>query len=405
MQFICRVGTPDGRVLEETFVASDEPALMSELGKLGYHVFEVRRRGLPQKARLSLRGRRRKAIPVQQFMVWNRELAALLKAGLPLLQALDMMLERMANQHFKAILTDIRDRIKSGEDLSQAFEAHADLFPRLYPSTLKAGEKSGELEQVIRRFIRYMQLVLDARRRVVSALIYPAVLVCLSIVMISVMMVYVVPKITVFFENLEVELPFMTRALIAVSTFAQRNVALLAVGALIFFLVFRAWSRTAGGELALDRAKLKLPFLGPVLHRFAITEFCRSLATLLAGGIPLVPAFEIATGAVGNREVRSRIEPQIQMVREGQPFWEALDRSGVFLDMSIGMIKVGEATGSLDEMLGSVADFVDEQIESRMARILTLIEPLMLVFMGIIVAMILIAIYLPLVSALGQSKF
>jgi type IV pilus assembly protein PilC len=240
---------------------------------------------------------------------------------------------------------------------------------------------------------------------VVSAFIYPAVLVCLSIVMISVMMIYVVPKITVFFENLEVDLPFMTRALIAVSTFAQRNVVLLALGAVVFFFAFRAWSRTSGGELTLDRTKLKLPFIGPVLHRFAITEFCRSLATLLAGGIPLVPAFEIATGAVGNREVRGRIEPQIQTVREGQAFWEALDRSGVFLDMSIGMIKVGEATGSLDEMLTSVADFVDEQIESRMARILTLIEPMMLVFMGIIVAMILIAIYLPLVSALGQSKF
>jgi type IV pilus assembly protein PilC len=406
MQFICRVGTPDGRVLEQTFVASDEPALLTELGKLGYHVFEIRRRGLPRKVGLAgAGGRRRKAIPARDFMVWNRELAALLKAGLPLLQALDMMLERMANRHFKDVLTDIRDRVKSGEDLSEAFAAHAELFPRLFPATLKAGEKSGELELVIRRFIRYMQLVLDARRRVISALIYPAVLVCLSIAMISIMMIYVVPKITVFFENLEVELPIMTRALIAVSTFAQRNALLLGIIVIAGFFAYRAWSRTVGGQLALDRIRLQLPFIGPVLHRFALTEFCRSLATLLAGGLPLVPAFEIAAGSVGNLEVRRAIEPQIQLVREGKPFYEALERSGVFLDMAIDMIKVGEATGSLDEMLTSVADFVDEQIEMRMARILTLIEPLMLVFMGIIVAMILIAIYLPLVSALGQSKF
>lgn len=405
MQFVCRVGTPDGRVLEETFAASDESALMTELGKLGYHVFDVRRRGLSRQLGKAAGRRRRKPIKPQEFMVWNRELAALLKAGLPLLQAMDLMLERMSNQHFRDVLIDIRDRVKSGQDLSDAFGAHADLFPRLFPSTLKAGEKSGELEQVIRRFIRYMKLVLDARRRVMSALIYPIVLVCLSIAMISIMMVYVVPKITVFFENLQVELPFMTRLLIAVSTFAQRNVVLLVAGGLALGFGFRAWNRTEAGRTWVDRAKLKLPFIGPVLHRFAITEFCRSLSTLLTGGIPLVPALEIATGAVGNLQVRRAIEPQIQLVREGKPFHEALERSGVFLEMSVDMVKVGEATGSLDEMLTSVADFVDEQIESRMARILTLIEPLMLVFMGIIVAMILVAIYLPLVSALGQSQF
>jgi len=406
MQFYCRVGTPEGRVLEQTFVASDEPALLTELGKLGYHVFEVRRRGMPRKlGAAGVFGQRRKPIPVPEFMVWNRELAVLLKAGLPLLQALDLMLERMENQHFKAVLTDIRDRVKSGQDLSEAFEEHAELFPRLFPSTLKAGEKSGELEQVIRRFIRYLKLVMDARRRVITALVYPMVLVCLSITMISVMMVYVVPKITVFFENLEVELPLMTRMLIAVSGFAHRNVVWLALGVLGGVVAFRAWRRTEPGRLWLDRAKLKLPFIGPVLHRFALTELCRSLATLLAGGIPLVPALEIATDAVGNVQVRQAIAPQIQLVREGKPFYEALERSGVFLEMSIDMIKVGEATGSLDEMLTSVADFMDEQIETRMGRILTLIEPLMLVFMGIIVAMILIAIYLPLVSALGQSQY
>jgi type IV pilus assembly protein PilC len=406
MQFQCRVGTPEGRVLEQTFVASDEPALLTELGKLGYHVFEVRRRGLQRRFALgSLFGRRRKAIPIQEFMVWNRELAALLKAGLPLLQALDLMLERMANQHFKAVLTDIRDRVKSGQDLSDAFEAHGELFPRLFPSTLKAGEKSGELEQVIRRFIRYLKLVMDARRRVISALIYPVVLICLSVVMISVMMIYVVPKITQFFENLEVKLPLMTRLLIAVSGFAHDNVIWLLLGGILASAAFRAWSRTDGGRLWLDRAKLKVPFLGPVLHRFALTEFCRSLATLLTGGIPLVPALEIATEAVGNLQIRGAIAPQIQLVREGKPFHESLERSGVFLEMSIDMIKVGEATGSLDEMLTSVADFLDEQIETRMARILSLIEPMMLVFMGIIVAMILVAIYLPLVSALGQSQF
>jgi type IV pilus assembly protein PilC len=404
MQFYCRVGTPDGRVLEEVIVASDESSLRSELAKRGLHVFEVRRRGMPRKLSASA-ARRRKRIPSQDFLVFNQELAALLKAGLPLLQALDLMLERMKNLHFRGVLTEIRDRVKSGEDLSDAFAAYGDLFPRLYPSTLKAGERSGELELVIRRFLRYMKLVLDARRRVVSALIYPAVLICLSIAMIIVMAVYVVPKFMVFFENLEVDLPLITRIVLAISLFTNRNWPILLVLVLGAVFSFRSWKKTESGGLTVDRIRLRLPFLGPVLHRFALAEFCRSLSTLLTGGIPLVPAFEIAVGSVGNLHVRGRLDPTIQMVREGKPFHNALESSGVFMDMSIDMIKVGEATGSLDEMLGSVADFMDEQIETRMQRILSLIEPMMLIIMGIMIATILISIYLPMFSMLGSSKF
>lgn len=405
MQFVCRVGTPDGRVVEDVFTASDESALRSDLGKRGYHLFEVRRRGISKKVALpSFPGRRRR-IPDQVFMVFNQELAALLKAGLPLLQAMDLMLERMKNPLFRGVLTDVRDRVKSGEDLSEAFAAHGELFPRLYPSTLKAGERSGELESVIRRFIRYMKLVLEARRRVVSALVYPAVLVCLSAAMIAIMAVYVVPKFMGFFSELEVELPLITRVVLAGSSFASRNWLLILAGIVAAVAGVRAWGRTGPGRLALDGFKLRAPFLGPVLHRFGLAEFCRALGTLLAGGIPLVPAFEIAASAVGNSWIRGRLEPNIQMVREGKPFHAALESSGVFTDMSIDMVKVGEATGALDDMLSNVAEFLDEQIETRMQRLLSLVEPLMLVFMGIIIAILLVSIYLPLFSMLGQTRF
>jgi|ERR1700681_4130737 type IV pilus assembly protein PilC len=405
MQFICRVGTQDGRVLEEVFTASDETALRSDLGKLGYHLFDVRRRGAPKLAMPGLGRGGRRRIPVTEFVIFNQELAALLKAGLPLLQTLDLMLERMHNQTFKAVLTDVRDRVKSGEDLSEAFAAHGDLFPRLYPSSLKAGEKSGELEQVIRRFIRYMKLVLDARRRVVSALVYPAVLVCLSIAMIAIMAIYVVPKFMSFFTELGTDLPFLTQVVLAISTFASQNWPIILIGLVVGGLALRSWGNTETGRLALDRLKLRLPFLGPVLHRFAMSEFCRSLSTLLAGGIPLVPAFEIATTSVGNAYVRSKVEPTIQLVREGKPFYSALEVSEIFTDMSIDMVKVGEATGSLDDMLSSVSDFLDEQVETRMQRLLSLVEPMMLVFMGAIIAILLISIYLPMFSMLGSSKF
>jgi type IV pilus assembly protein PilC len=404
MQFICRVGTPDGRVFEDVFTASDETALRNDLGKRGYHLFEVRRRGAPKIAAPAF-GRRRRSIPVQEFLIFNQELAALLKAGLPLLQAMDLMLERMHNPTFRSVLTEIRDRVKSGTDLSEAFADHGDLFPRLYPSSLKAGERSGELELVIRRFIRYMKLVLDARRRVISALIYPIVLVCLSIAMITIMTIYVVPKFMGFFSELDADLPLITQMVLGVSNFGRSNwpiiLGVLGVG----YFMYRSWGRTEAGKVGIDRIKLRIPFLGPVLHRFALAEFCRSLSTLLSGGIPLVPAFEIAISSVGNAFVRGTLEPTIQMVREGKPFYSALEKSEIFTDMSIDMVKVGEATGSLDEMLSSVSDFLDEQIETRMQRLLSLVEPMMLVFMGIIIAILLIAIYLPMFSMLGSSKF
>jgi type IV pilus assembly protein PilC len=407
MQFICRVGTPDGRVLEELITASDETALRSDLGKRGYHLFEAKRQGMAPKMGLPalLRGGRRGRIPVQDFLVFNQELAALLKAGLPLLQAIDLMLERLRNPTFRAVLTEVRDQIKSGTDLSDAFAQHGDLFPRLYPSSLKAGEKSGELEAVIRRFVRYMKLVLDARRRVISALTYPAVLVVLSITMIAVMTIYVVPRFMSFFNELDADLPMITQIVLGVSNFMSANWVLMLMVLIGGGLGLRAWGRTEPGRLAIDRLKLRVPVLGPVLHRFALSEFCRSLATLLSGGIPLVPSFEIGIASVGNAFVRSRLEPTVQMVREGRAFHAALEESDIFTEMAIDMVKVGEATGSLDEMLSSVSDFLDEQVETRMQRLLSLVEPLMLVFMGLIIAILLISIYLPMYSMLGSSKF
>ncbi len=401
MQFVCRYGTPDGRILTKIQQGADSVAVRRELERQGFHIFEIRQRGVPFQIKLPF-GSGRKRLPLDEFMAFNQELAALLHAGLPLLQALELMLERMEESHFASVLTEIRDRIKSGEELSAAFASYGDLFPALYPSTLKAGERSGELEQVIRRFIRYLRLVIDARKRVVSALVYPAVLVGLSIVMLGVLAIYVVPSFSRFYRDLDAELPALTQITLAISFWLRDNVywlmALLVVGA----LVFRGWVRTPGGRQVVDRLRLKIPLLGEIFHQFSLSEFCRSLSTLIAGGIPLVSGLETATGAVGNAYLGQRIRPSIDEVRQGQSFHAALDHTGVFPKLSIDMIKVGEATGSLDEMLTSVSDYFDERVETRVQRLLTLIEPMMLIVMGIIVALLLVSIYLPMFGALGQ---
>ena len=408
MEFTCRLSTPDRRVEEQTLTAADEAALRSDLEKRGLHVFSIRTRGfalgLP-----ALGGRRRaRKVKIEDFMIFNQELAALLRAGLPLVQGLDLMLERMADANLRSVLSDVRDRVKSGVELSEAFAAFGDLFPRLYAPTLKAGERSGELEQVIRRFVRYQRLVLEARKKAFSALIYPAVLVGLSIAMILVMTFFVVPKFSGFFADVGADLPAITQFVLAVAGLAARRTlgvpnsvwAVVALAAGIFAL--RSWARTPDGAVAVDRAKLRLPLLGPVLRLFALSEFCRSLSTLLTGGMPLVPAFEIAVGAVGNASIRNALTPRIQLVREGRTFHGSLEDSGEFPPMAIDMIKVGEATGSLDEMLGNVSVFFDERVETRLQRILTLVEPMMLVFMGLIIGILLVSIYLPLFGAIGK---
>lgn len=403
MQFVARVGTPEGRVIEESHNAADEQSLRRELEKRGLHVFELRRRGVSRGMPRSGVGGGRK-IDVRRFLAFNQELAVLLKAGLPLLQALDLMVTRMKEGSFRTVLSDVRDRVRTGEDFSDAFAAHGRLFPRLYPSILKAGERSGELELVLRRFIRYQKLVLDARKRVVSALVYPVVLVTLSFAMILIMLIFVVPKFQQFFEGSGVELPLITRMTLTVGLAFQSNWLLILLVLGVGGTAFWRWRKTESGQNALDSIQLRLPIMGSILHRFSLSEYCRSLATLLAGGMPLVPSLEISTAAVGNSEIRHKLEPTIQAVREGAAFHEALENTGIFTDLAIDMVQVGEATGALDEMLSNVSDFFDEQVETRMQRVLTLIEPAMLVFMGIVVGVILISLYLPLFSALSQTQ-
>ena len=402
MDFVCHLGTPEGRVVRETRAAANETVLRAELERQGLRIFAIERRlGLAMPTELLARFRRKRKIPYKTLMVFNQELAALLKAGLPLLQALNLMLERLREPNFREILTQVRDRVRGGEELSDAFASFGPVFPPLYAATLKAGERTGELEQVLRRFIRYLKLVIEARKRVVSALVYPSVLVGLSIAMLFVMAIFVMPRFTVFYDSMDMELPLLTRITLGVSVFLRDNILYILAGIIATVVAVRRWARTPTGAVRLDHWRLRIPLLGPVLHLFSLAEYCRSLSTLLAGGMPLVPSMEISGRAVSNLYVRGKISPTVQQVREGKALHEAPDGTGIVTDLAIDMVKVGEATGSLDVMLTNIADFFDEEVELRMQRILSLVEPLMLVIMGCLVAALLISVYMPMFNAMG----
>ena len=375
-----------------------------ELERVGYHIFEVRRRGGLGWLGLGSFSTGPRRINPRKLVIFNQELSALLRAGLPLLQALELVLERQKDEVFRATLTEIRDRVESGESLSEAVAAQGEIFPPLYAPTLTAGERSGELEEVIDRFVRYERLVLEARKRVTSALVYPVLLIGLSLILVGVMLFYVVPGFEAFFGEFGNELPLITRAIMALSD-ALTGYWVWWLGAIVVAVlgVLRLGASTRGASW-LDHLKIRVPFIGTVLHRFGLGEFCRSVSTLLAGGTPLVPAIGLSSGAVGNAWIREQLEPVAGRVSEGEAFHIALERTETFPDLAIDMVKVGEATGELSVMLATVSDFFDEEVETALQRILSLVEPLMLVIMGVVIATLLISVYLPLSTALSGVR-
>jgi type IV pilus assembly protein PilC len=399
-QFIVRVGTPEGEVMERQVHATTVRAAQEEMRRLGMHVFDAKRGQLTFRELLP----RRRNISTERFLLFNQELLALVKAGLPIIQSFDIMLERQKNATFRDVLTEVRDKIKSGVALSDAFASYGDLFPPIYSTSIRAGERSGDLEGVLRRFLKYQKMIVTLRKRVTGALIYPAILILLSSVMVFIMLTVVIPKFTEFFAGFDAQLPAFTRLMISIAMFLRTNLLLVIGGTAGAIFVFRQWVSTAG-RTVWDRFTLRVPLVGGILHRFAVLQFTQSLGTLLGGGTPMVPALEIASQSITNQAVSSKVLGIVHNVREGEPLWRSLDSTGVIGDLAVEMIKVGESTGALTEMLANVGEFYDEEIESRLARMVAAIEPLILVFMGLVIAVLLYAFYLPLfqLSSVGQS--
>ncbi len=402
-EFIARVGTPAGDVREETHVASDEQALRVELARRDLHVFEVRsRRGGLSFGGLRLGGDA-KRVPRRQFLLFNQELVTLIKAGLPLLQCLDVLLERMPDGPLCRYLTDVQDRLRSGEALSDAFAAQGEAFPRIYSASLAAGEQSGELGAVVGRYVDFMRKTESMRSKVTSALIYPALLTFMSVALICLLLFYILPKFSVFFLEFDKDLPVLTELVMSLATWLQSHGVLLLIVLVVAGGSARAWYSTPPGRFFFHGLILRVPLLGGILRKYNVAQFCRTMSTMLSGGIPLVPALRTTAGAVSNVVYVGGIERATQEVSEGRSLWEALDDTGVMSDLAIEMMKVGEATGAMAQMLSDVAEFYDEQVDESMTRVVALFEPLLLVTMGAVVAVLLLAMYLPIFQLAGGA--
>ena len=394
MEFRCRLATPGGEVVEGTYVADSEARLRRELEEKGLFVLSLQRRGALPGLRLGTS--RHAKVKRQEFLVFNQELATLLKAGMPLVQSLDILRQRVQNPTFKAVLDGIHENVKSGTALSDAFAEHGDLFPPVYAASLMAGERSGNLDAVIRRYVAYEKIIGAVKSRTISALIYPAVLVCLMAVLIGIIVLKVVPAFTEFYSTFDAELPLSTRIMMGFSALVVDNLWLVLGVVVGGILLFRTWVHQPSQRARFHQVVLHLPWAGPTVRKFATSQLARTLATLLGGGIPLVNALDIAARSMNNRHLAKELDVVAHRVREGESFAHALLARGMFPDVAVKMVEVGEQTGALQEMLNSLADFYDEEIETEVARFITLIEPALLVVMGIVIAVVVLALYMPL---------
>jgi type IV pilus assembly protein PilC len=394
MEFRCRLASPNGEIVEGVYVAEDEAHLRHEMEEKGLFILSLQPKNAI--AGVAIRLPQRRGVNMREFLVFNQELATLLKAGMPLVQSLDLLKSRVTSPTFKNVLKDVHEKVRSGTALSDAFASHGDLFPRVYTASLLAGERSGNLDAVLRRYVDYTKIVATVKRKTVSALVYPAILVSLAIVLVGIIVLKVVPAFADFYSSFGADLPLATRFILRVSEVLRSQFALIAVGLIAGIVAVVGWVRQPGQKARFDHLILGVPVLGQVARKFATSQMARTLATLLGGGLPLVNALDIAAKSIGNQFIAQQLDVVGARVREGESFAAALEARGEFPDVAVKMAEVGESTGALQDMLNTVADFYDEDISTSMERFITLVEPVMLVFMGIVIAGLLLALYMPL---------
>jgi type IV pilus assembly protein PilC len=392
-EFVIKLADERGRVQEQTHTAASADELRHRFVQSGYHVFSVRSRG-----RLG----RAKKTKLEPFLIFNQQFLTLVRAGLPIHGSLEMLAKNQRNLHFAGQLLNVTERVKAGESLSAAFEAQGG-FPPMYTTTLLAGERSGNLQEVLERFVSFQRITLTFRKKVTASLIYPCVLVFFVIGLLIFLVTYVVPQFSTLYDGMGIQLPWLTLALLHFGKGAQHYgpYVLIAVAAIVYG--FTLYAKTPGGRDRIDGFRIGMPVLGKIWIKYQVALFGRTLSTLLTGGLPLVPSLETAARSISSHRIAKAVFSSVGRVREGKSLADALTSTKVFPGVATEMIGVGEQTGALPQMLNSVAEFFEEDVETALTASMALIEPLILLVMGVFVVIILIALYLPIFS-LGQVQ-
>lgn len=394
-QYVCKVGDTSGHVFQQLETAQNEGEVRQKLAERGFHVFSVKNE-FNILAQFS-GARRARKILVNDFLIFNQQFNTLIKAGLPILKALDLLAERAAAERLRPILQDVRQRVREGALLSEALAAQGS-FPPVYVTAITAGERSGNLTGVLEQYISYLRVSTGFRKGLITALIYPTILVAAVIVTMTYLVTYAMPQFAKLYQDLGIKLPGITQFMLALST-PLRDYFLLALVILVcVVLAIYVWTRSDQGAVAIDRLKPKIPVFGDIWLKSQIAQFVRTLSTLLAGGTPLVAGLETSSQAIGSRLIATSVQGAGARVREGRTLHESLAETRLVPELALEMIEVGEASGALAAMLTSVAEFYEEEVSTRLQRTLIWVSPAILVVMAVVVGSILISLYLPLFS-------
>lgn len=394
-EFLLRYADPRGQMHEQVTDAPSEREARERLSQQGYLVYSVRSKDLS--ARLGGFQGRAKTVNLEKFLIFNQQFVTLIRAGLPILKSLDLLADRLTDEKLGRYIHAVREEVRTGSVLSEAF-ANQRVFPPIYVTSVLAGEKSGALVEVLERYIAYQRLTLALRKKLLVSLLYPSVLIVLVIALIVFLVTYVVPNFAALYNSMEAKLPAATRVLIAVGTTARGYVVTGAACLVIAALGAWIWAKRESSQETLDKIKMRIPLLGLLWTKYQVAQLSRVLGTLLVGGIPLVQALETAGRSLGSVLLKKTLDQTATRVREGKSLSASLKSTGIFPGLAIDMMEVGESTGALPQMLSSVAEFYEDDVSTRMTALLSLIEPAIMIFMGIFVAFVLIALYLPIFS-------
>ena len=393
-EYMIKMADERGRVLEQLEQGASESEIRDRFAQQGFFVYSVKSKGLFSS---ELRLPQRRKVKQDQFVIFNQQFVTLIHAGLPIVQSLELLIKRQRNVFFRSVLQNVHERVRGGELLSDSFEAQK-VFPKVYTTTLLAGEKRGNLEEVLGRYIAFQRLVVSFRKKLISSLVYPALLVAVLAVMMTFLITFVVPQFATLYRTLGSDLPPMTSAMLAIGVNAKHYFLYVVIVVVAGAFLFWRWMKSDTGSTQLDRFKLKIPLLGDIWLKYQVAVFSRMLSTLLSGGLSLVPSLDTAGESMQSRLMAHGIDSATRGVREGQTLARSLEETKVFPEMSVEMIEVGESTGALPAMLNSIAEFYEEDVQNALATAMALIEPVILIVMGVVVAFVLISLYLPIFS-------
>ncbi|HTW64926.1 MAG TPA: type II secretion system F family protein [Bryobacteraceae bacterium] len=394
-EFVLKYADPRGEMHQQVAEAATEKDLRDRYSQQGFLIYSVKPRLAI--AGLAVGGGRKKKINLEKFLIFNQQFVTLIRAGLPILKALDLLSERLTDEKLAPHIKAVREEVRNGSLLSDAFGRQG-VFPPMYVTSVMAGEKSGSLGEVLDRYITYQRLALAVRKKLLLSLVYPCLLLVLVICLMVFLVTFVVPKFAELYESMSAKLPAATEILIAIGTTARNYILFGFLVLVVAAIAFRFWAKTEKGELRMDRWRMRLPLIGEIWIKYQVAQFARVLGTLLVGGIPLLQALETASSSLGTRLLKNTLGEASQMVKEGQALSASLVQTKIFPALSIDMIEVGESTGALPQMLSSVAEFYEDDVNTRMTASLSLIEPAIMIFMGCFVTFVLVALYLPIFS-------